>query len=51
MLRTAQSAEVICTNVRDDDWPLRAFINLYLRYRDLLAEELSVITPAQPIAK
>lgn len=51
MLRTAQSAEVICTNVRDDDWPLRAFINLYLRYKDLLAEELSAITPAQPIAK
>lgn len=51
LLRAAQSAEVIRTNVRDDDWPPRAFINLYLRHGDLLAEELSAITPAQPIAK
>ena len=33
MLRTAQSAEVIRTNVRDDDWTLRAFINLHFRDR------------------
>ena len=51
LLRAAQSADVIRTNVRDDDWPSRAFINLYLRYGDLLADELSAMTSVQPIAK
>jgi hypothetical protein len=43
LLQGEGSAEVIRTNVRDDDWPPRAFINLYLRYGDLLADELSAI--------
>ena len=43
LLQGEGSAEVIRANVRDDDWPPRAFINLYLRYGDLLADELSAI--------
>lgn len=46
LLQGERSADVIRTNVRDDDWPPRAFINLYLRYGDLLADELAALDPA-----
>ena len=48
LLQGEQSADVIRANVRDDDWPPRAFINLYLRYGDLLADELAAIGPPHP---
>ena len=47
LLQGEQSADVIRANVRDDDWPPRAFINLYLRYGDLLADELAAINPVR----
>jgi hypothetical protein len=39
-LREGGEADVIRTSVRDDDWPPRGFINLYLKNSDLLDEKM-----------
>jgi hypothetical protein len=40
ILRDEGKADVVRTSVRDDDWPPRGFIDLYLKNSDLLEEQL-----------
>jgi hypothetical protein len=44
-LRDGTKAAMIRDNVRDDDWPPRAFIDLYLRNDDLLANKMQALLP------
>jgi hypothetical protein len=41
LLRDKTKPESVYKNVRDDDWPPRALVNLYLRHSDMLAAKLA----------